>query len=110
MRFGAGVGCHQKAERSFFFKGYQFPVCARCTGVLLGELLGVVLLLCGLRFHVLWTIALILPLAVDGGLQLFGFLESTNIRRVITGTLAGTALVYLYSFLFTLVCRMFGWA
>ena len=24
--------CHRIPERSFFFRGHQFPVCARCTG------------------------------------------------------------------------------
>jgi uncharacterized membrane protein len=27
--------CHQRPERSFFFDGHQFPVCARCTGLYL---------------------------------------------------------------------------
>jgi uncharacterized membrane protein len=30
-----GVICHQRPERSFFVDGYQFPVCARCTGLYL---------------------------------------------------------------------------
>lgn len=25
-------GCHRRPERSFFYKGRQFPICARCTG------------------------------------------------------------------------------
>ena len=37
MRAGAATGCHQLPERSFFFRQYQFPVCARCCGVLIGE-------------------------------------------------------------------------
>ena len=31
-------GCHQRPERSFFVKGYQMPVCARCEGELIGIL------------------------------------------------------------------------
>ena len=34
-------GCHQMPERSFFFKGYQFPVCARCTGMIVGYFLSI---------------------------------------------------------------------
>ena len=30
-------------ERSFSFRGKQFPVCARCTGVFIGEVLGIFL-------------------------------------------------------------------
>ena len=33
---GNHSGCHQMPERSFFYKGKQFPVCARCTGVIIG--------------------------------------------------------------------------
>ena len=29
------VICHQRPERSFFWDGQQFPVCARCTGLYL---------------------------------------------------------------------------
>ena len=35
-------GCHQMATRSFFFKGFQFPLCARCTGILVGAAMQVV--------------------------------------------------------------------
>ena len=41
MKMGAKLGCHQMPERSFFYKGYQFPVCARCTGLMAGYLLGI---------------------------------------------------------------------
>ena len=34
MEYGHKIGCHQMPERSFFYKEYQFPVCARCTGVI----------------------------------------------------------------------------
>ena len=26
MEYGHRLGCHQMSERSFFYKGYQFPV------------------------------------------------------------------------------------
>jgi uncharacterized membrane protein len=32
--------CHQRPERSFFWAGHQFPVCARCTGLYLSGLAG----------------------------------------------------------------------
>lgn len=37
MSFGKFAGCHQRPDRSFFINGHQFPVCARCTGVLIGQ-------------------------------------------------------------------------
>ena len=35
--------CHQKPERSFFWDGHQFPVCARCTGLYLSGALSLIL-------------------------------------------------------------------
>ena len=32
-------GCHCRSDRSFYWKGTQFPICARCTGELVGILL-----------------------------------------------------------------------
>lgn len=32
--------CHQIPERSFFWAGQQFPVCARCTGLYLSGAIG----------------------------------------------------------------------
>jgi len=86
--------CHQKAERSFFVNGNQMPFCSRCTAIWLG-------LAFGLGFMTFYQIQLnekflfviiagIIPLAVDGVGQLFGFWESTNLVRVITGLLTGT--------------------
>ena len=34
------VICHQRPERSFFWDGHQFPVCARCTGLYLSGAAG----------------------------------------------------------------------
>jgi len=31
---GRYCGCHQMPERSFSVKGYQFPLCARCTPIM----------------------------------------------------------------------------
>ncbi|MCL2434435.1 MAG: DUF2085 domain-containing protein [Clostridia bacterium] len=93
MRLGTRTGCHQMAERSFSFRGYQYPVCARCTGLFFGQTAGVV---CGLIFHGpgLWfliTCAALFTvlLAADGLGQHFGWWVSTNPRRLITGLLCG---------------------
>jgi uncharacterized membrane protein len=34
--------CHQQPERSFHLNGAQYPVCARCLGLYLGAVLGVI--------------------------------------------------------------------
>ena len=43
-------GCHCRPDRSFFFRGRQFPVCARCTGMLLGFCVPIV----GLILFLVW--------------------------------------------------------
>ena len=85
--------CHQKAERSFFINGNQMPFCSRCTAIWLGITIG-------LGFMVFYKIELnkkfvlliilgLVPIGLDGVGQLFGFWESNNIIRLITGLLIG---------------------
>jgi Predicted membrane protein len=90
-------GCHQKAERSFFFRGYQFPLCARCTGIAIGHILA----FCTAPFHTFnfSIVVLMLPLAVDGTIQYCTAYESNNIKRILSGIL--------YGFAFTsIVCKL----
>jgi uncharacterized membrane protein len=83
------VGCHRKPERSFFWKGKQFPVCARCTGIHVGYLTLPFFLLNVLYINMLWTILLVLPTVIDGWMQAKYDIESNNMRRFITGILNG---------------------
>ena len=69
MNLGHRLGCHQMEERSFHFKGYQFPVCARCTGVFLGEIIAIVLLLLGIKINIFMSIALLLIMGFDWFIQ-----------------------------------------
>ena len=88
-------GCHQRPERSFFVCGYQFPICARCTGVLIGYLCSLLLLLVGCLIHPLICLLLLAPLIVDGGIQLLFNILSNNTRRVITGIVFGIGFIQL---------------
>jgi len=95
MKIGRGIGCHQKSCRSFFYKNYQFPLCSRCTGIVIGELIiAPIVLIIGYN-NLFINIMLLLIMAIDGGLQYFNLLESNNIRRFITGLGAGYALTSL---------------
>lgn len=86
--------CHRLPERSFFFRGKQFPICARCTGIMIGYIIAIILAVFGIRIHNLFIIILFaLPLTIDGGLQYKNIIKSTNIRRCITGILFGFALI-----------------
>ncbi len=89
--------CHQKPERSFFIKGHQFPVCARCTGFYSG--LAVYLIWNLFNTHsydlnmLIFSIILMIPVAADGLTQYFGPRESTNNLRFITGFIGGIGLI-----------------
>jgi uncharacterized membrane protein len=90
-------GCHQMAERSFSFGNYQFPLCARCTGILLGEIIGMILAFFTPSY---WqTVFLLIPMAVDGLTQLYGLRASTNFLRLITGLLGGYSIVTFLAFI-----------
>ena len=92
--------CHQFAERSFFACGIQFPVCSRCTGLLVA--FAIALIFCVILFgkkkagiqqkEVLFVLALsLLPLAFDGVTSYLHIRETTNAVRFATGFLVGFA-------------------
>lgn len=96
--------CHRIDSRSFHVGDYQFPLCARCSGMYLGALLAIVFqailgkknggfpqkgILAGL-------VVFLLAFAVDGGNSLLQFAfkdgllyQTTNTTRLITGTGVG---------------------
>ena len=93
MQLGAKTGCHQLHERSFFFNGYQFPVCARCTGLFIGQISGLIFfflfLKCDLAVFFFLALVSLLMLGVDGFFQLKKIWTSTNPRRFFTGLSCG---------------------
>lgn len=92
MRIGHFFGCHQMPERSFFVGGYQFPVCARCTGVCFGTLAAVFLFF-RIKPNILICVLGCMIMFLDWWLQHKMILSSTNRRRLLTGTLAGYGLM-----------------
>ena len=91
MRIGHVAGCHQMESRSFSFHDYQYPLCARCTGITIGYLIGLILFLVNIRINPGLLLLMCLPCAVDGLVQKFTAYESNNIKRLITGLLIGIA-------------------
>lgn len=90
MKVGSFLGCHQLGSRSFFVKGYQLPVCARCTGIYIGFFIG---FLFEVPSSYLYALFLALtPLILDGTLQLLTSYRSNNPKRLVTGLLFGLAL------------------
>ena len=83
-------GCHCRRDRSFSVRGYRFPICARCTGQLLGAV--VCLVTCRVLLPPIYLLCIMaLPMVIDGTLQLKTAYESTNVRRFLTGTSFGYA-------------------
>lgn len=87
--------CHGRVERCIELFGAPMPICARCTGLYLGALGGLVafMFVRGLRERALRIAALVAltPLALDGLTQATGLRESTNGLRIATGLIAGMA-------------------
>lgn len=81
--------CHGLPDRTIYFRNKPLPLCARCTGTLLGVFTLPI-------FH--WEIIspslavmliLGLPALIDGITQFVGWRESYNKIRLITGFLLG---------------------
>ncbi|HJC58643.1 MAG TPA: DUF2085 domain-containing protein [Candidatus Eisenbergiella intestinipullorum] len=84
-------GCHARPDRSFYWHGRQFPICARCTGELAGILTGIPAILIFGYLSIPVMALLMLPMVADGFRQLLTKYTSTNLRRVITGFFFGMA-------------------
>ncbi|MEG0365834.1 MAG: DUF2085 domain-containing protein [Coprobacillus sp.] len=85
--------CNGNASRAPFIFGYCFPLCYRCTFVVICFL--ITLYLC-YRYQSDLKLGMLLlclvPMILDGCIQTFWGIESTNLRRAITGGLFGYAL------------------
>lgn len=95
MKIGRKTHCHQMPERSFFIKGWQFPVCSRCTGVFFGWIIS----LASIYFYkpnIIFILIFCFIMFLDWLLQYINFFKNNNIRRFLTGTLGGYALMSLY--------------
>ena len=103
MEIGDTLGCHQMPERSFFIKGFQFPVCARCTGVILSAIIATIIFF-KKRLPRGLCLSMSSVMLLDWGMQYLKIKESTNSRRLITGLIGGfgysTLHLYFYSFVY----------
>lgn len=99
-------GCHQMAERSFYFKGYQFPICARCTGMIIGEMLALITFFFGYKININTCIIMIIPMVLDGTIQFRTKYTSNNLKRITTGIVFGFGFVELIFLLITYVVQL----
>ena len=86
------LNCHQLSHRSYSYNDNQMSFCARDTGIFVGLVLG---FMYASRKKIILTlplvIAALLPIGLDGTIQLLTDYESTNPKRLITGLIAGIA-------------------
>jgi uncharacterized membrane protein len=107
QEIGDRSGCHQLPERSFRIKAYTFPVCARCTGVALGQVLAVFVFLFGLSVPPILSVGLLTVMGIDWSIQKIGWMESTNMRRLLTGLCGGFGVFSTYLFVLAQIWKVF---
>jgi uncharacterized membrane protein len=84
------IECHQIANRSFFLNDNQMPFCTRDLGLFAGFAAGFgIVAFYRYKIHPVLLFVGLVPMALDGGLQLVTDYESTNLLRIVTGTIAG---------------------
>ena len=87
--------CHQQRERSFVIDGWSLAVCARCTGIYSGFLLGLLLYPLLRRIdqestpHRLWLIVSLALMAVEALGGWADVFPSSFLTRTATGALTG---------------------
>ncbi len=107
MRLGALSGCHQLPERSFHIKGYQFPVCARCCGVIVGQGMSIIMMISRVIIGFKTAVAFAFVMFADWSVQYVGIKESNNKRRFITGIFGGLGCWFIiFHMIKKLVCKI----
>lgn len=82
--------CHQHSDRSVFINGNQMPYCTRCVAIFVGMAVGAFIsMLIMVNVDWKWVVAGLVPMGIDGGIQLVFSYESNNILRILTGFPAG---------------------
>lgn len=90
------VFCHGRSDRCLSIRGYEFPICSRCTAIYAGFITGLLFeIVFGLPSKEILPVYILLvaPTGIDGLTQLLSDRESTNLIRLITGYPAGIGLI-----------------
>ena len=80
-----GYFCHQMPSRSFFIAGYQFPLCYRCTGLLIGTIVFIGLVSFYKLPKLRLALLLVTPMFVEWIMQCMGWWYGINEVRFING-------------------------
>ncbi|HEX7491967.1 MAG TPA: DUF2085 domain-containing protein [Candidatus Limnocylindrales bacterium] len=100
-------GCHRDRAKSFSWRTRTFFVCARCTGILLGYAVFVVLFVSGFaQANLAIGVLLNVPAYIDGTVQALDIRQSNNKRRLVTGVMSGVGQVMAYGWCFQLAWQV----
>ena len=95
--------CNEKAERAPHIGRFCFPLCWRCTMIMVGLIIGAFVCRCispGIQTGLIFSI-LIIPCLIDGLRQRYTSYVSTNLKRILFGFMAGVGMfVFTFSFCF----------
>jgi len=92
--------CHQLPERSIWLGSHPIAVCARCFGIYLGYLLGLIVYPWTGRFAKqespgrIWLVLSMIPIGADFAGGYLGLFENSAGSRIATGLIAGFACVF----------------
>ncbi|MFB6089403.1 MAG: DUF2085 domain-containing protein [Candidatus Aenigmatarchaeota archaeon] len=82
-------------DRSFHTRDHQSIVCIRCSSIYIGFLFTFLfLLIYGFyltEISIIFSILFVIPIALDGVTQAFGYRKSNNVFRILTGIMLGSA-------------------
>jgi uncharacterized membrane protein len=96
-----GRGCHQLDSHSFHLYGEKLGVCARCSAIYFGFLLGIVLyplfrsLSDAALPHRHWLLVAVIPICVDAICTISGIHAATSVTRLFTGSIFGFIVAFI---------------
>lgn len=96
--FGTAPLCNLQKDRAPVIHGFCFPLCWRCTSILITYIIFSLLIrneIFVIPVKLITCFILQAPILVDGLAQTIFSHESTNFRRVITGFCSGMGISYL---------------
>lgn len=89
------VFCHQRPDRSFYFFHVQFLLCARCTGLVVGFFVSIIIHHFLLKsWPKMYSFFFLISVLLNG---LSLFIETSNLERFILGILLGSSTGFLMS-------------
>lgn len=99
--------CHQKEDRCFKMKNYTFPLCARCTGIIISFTISLFLLYYKLYINIIFSFLGLFIMFFDWFIQFLNIKKSTNSRRFISGICGGFGLTYIYYYFLIFLKNLF---